>query len=255
MMGREAVELTMKRKRRLVQTAALVLLLLPIWYTDLLWFGTYISADLAGLELTDPLTAFEITLAGRRLWLPLLLSAVPLALAAALLGRVFCSYVCPLNFLLELLPVKGRKNLGNRRLPLVALCIVLVLSLALAVPAFNTVSPVFALMRMMVFGIGIEAALLVMVLLAAFLWGQKIWCRTLCPLGALYGLLGYRRRLFLQVDAEKCVHCGKCGAVCSMGTMPGKGNFEDAVLCTNCGDCVDACHEGAITYTLHGPGA
>ena len=75
--------------RKIIQIFFLVILLLPIWYTDLLWYGTYISADLMGLELTDPLTALEITLAGKSLWLPLLVSALPLTVVALLLGRVF----------------------------------------------------------------------------------------------------------------------------------------------------------------------
>ena len=59
--------------RKIIQVFFLVILLLPIWYTDLLWYGTYISADLMGLELTDPLTVLEITLASKSLWGPLLL--------------------------------------------------------------------------------------------------------------------------------------------------------------------------------------
>ena len=66
----------------------------------------------------------------------------------------------------------------------------LILSLLISLPVFNTVSPVFALMRMLLFGVGLEMVLLLLVLAAALVWGQKIWCRTLCPLGALYGLLG-----------------------------------------------------------------
>ena len=141
----------MRILRKIIQIFFLVLLLLPIWYTDLLWYGTYISADLMGLQLTDPLTALEITLAGKSLWMPLLLSALPLTIVAVLLGRLFCSFVCPLNFLLELMPIKRKKSLKEKNLPLAALGIALLLSLILSLPAFNTVSPVFALMRMMLF--------------------------------------------------------------------------------------------------------
>ena len=246
------MKVTMKLKRRIVQIAALIILLLPLWYTDLLWYGTYISADLAGLELTDPLTALEITLASKSIWLPLIISTIPLVLIAIIFGRVFCSYICPLNFLLELIPIKKKRVLKTRTLPIVSLGIVLILSLILTIPIFNTISPIFAFMRMMLFGIGIEVVLLGIIIVAAIIWGQKIWCRTLCPLGAIYGLLGYRRRLVLTIDESKCVHCNKCEKVCSMGTMPGRENFEDVCLCTNCGDCVDVCGKDAISYSLQG---
>ena len=246
------MKFTMKLRRRVVQIAALIILLLPIWFTHLLWYGTYISAELAGIALTDPLTTLEITLASRSIWFPLIVSTIPLALIAIIFGRVFCSYICPLNFLLELIPTKRKKVLKNRTLPLVSLAMVLVLSLILALPVFNIISPIFAFMRMMLFGIGIELVLLLIVLAAATIWGQKIWCLTLCPLGAIYGLLGYRRFLVLKVDESKCVHCQKCNKVCSMGTAPGLSNFEDTCLCTNCGDCVDVCHKEAISYSLKG---
>ncbi|SFT47543.1 ferredoxin-type protein NapH [Selenomonas sp. GACV-9] len=240
--------------RRLIQLAAIGWLFPPVYFLGTVWVGTYISADFLGVGLTDPLSVLEITLAGKSIWPALWLSAVPLVVLALLLGRVFCSYICPLNFLLELLPRRQERQLVRKTLPIGIAVMVLLLSLVLAVPVNNTISPVFSLLRVLLFGWGSELLLVALVLLAALVWGQKIWCRALCPLGAVYGLLGIKRRLFLQVDAKRCVRCGKCRAACSMGTYPGSGNWKESYLCTNCGDCIDACDKQAIRFTWRGRG-
>ena len=246
------MRVSLKMRRHVIQLLFLALLIPPVYFLDVYWFGTYISADLAGVALTDPLTALEITLAGRTLWWPLWVSALPLILVAVLLGRVFCSYVCPLNLLLEVLPVRRRRQLQQKTWPIVALVVVLAVSLVLAVPVNNTYSPVYALMRGTLFGLGLELVLVLLVLLAALRWGRKIWCRTLCPLGALYGLLGLKRRLAVRVDATRCTHCNACARACSMGTAPGRTELAESYLCTNCGDCIDACKEGALHFTFKG---
>lgn len=246
------MRISIKARRRVIQLLFLGLLIPPVYFLGVFWFGTYISADFAGLALTDPLTALEVTLAGKTLWWPLWLSVVPLVLIAMILGRVFCSYVCPLNLLLELLPVKRKAQLTNRFWPLVSLFIVLLISLVLAIPVNNTYSPVFALMRGTLFGLGLELVIVLLVLLVSLKWGQKIWCRTLCPLGALYGLLGLKRRLAIRVEPSQCIHCGACKRACSMGVSPGSTDFADQYLCTNCGDCIDACEKKAVHFTLKG---
>jgi len=249
------MKITWKSRRRILQLFFFALLFPPLYFTGVYWYGTYISADLLGVALTDPLTVLEITLAGGSIHPALWLSALPLFIVALLLGRVFCSYVCPLNLLLELLPGKLTENKSkNFKLPIYILTIVLVLDLLIRVPVNNTLSPVYALMHVLLFGIGVEAILLIIVLVMALKLGRKSWCRLVCPLGAIYGLLGMKRRLFLQVDQEKCIHCQKCLGACSMGVVPGSSNWQDAYSCTNCGDCVDACEQQALHFSLKGAG-
>ena len=247
------MKIKLKTRRRLLQFLFLALLFPPLYFTGVFWLGTYISADFCGLALTDPLTALEITLAGKMFYPALWLSALPLVLIAVLLGRVFCGYVCPLNLLLELLPGKLEQYKSkNCQLPIYILALVLLLALLLSLPVHNILSPVYGLMHVLLFGFGVELVLVVLVLLLALTMGRKSWCRSLCPLGAIYGLLGLKRRLFLQVDASKCVHCGQCLKACSMGTVPGSSRLKESYLCTNCGDCVDACDKRALHFGIMG---
>ncbi|MDF1614975.1 4Fe-4S binding protein [Desulfurivibrio dismutans] len=56
-------------------------------------------------------------------------------------------------------------------------------------------------------------------LLALNLYERRFWCRYLCPLGALLGLLA-RWSLLRREVAEGCTNCGVCGRNCPGGAEP-----------------------------------
>lgn len=87
----------------------------------------------------------------------------------------------------------------------------------------------------------------VIVLLCVLVFSMMIYrffCRVLCPLGAIYGLLNRVSLYHLKVDEEKCVHCGKCTKVCLMDVDPVK--HPNSAECIRCGACAAACPSGAI---------
>jgi polyferredoxin len=63
------------------------------------------------------------------------------------------------------------------------------------------------------YGVGYHWAWVFAALLAAIVMAQayqkRFWCRNLCPLGALLGLIGSLSPLRPRVS-EKCIACGKC---------------------------------------------
>ena len=236
--------------RHLVQLVAVAFLIAPIYYTDTIWYGTFLSADLLGLFLTDPFTALEITLASKTFHQTLFLSIVPLVVMGLVLGRVFCSFVCPLNLVFELIPYPKIFHHKNRFLPLYAAGVFLLIALIISYPVFNAISPVFELQRAILFGFGVEAVIIALVLIAGFIWGRKAWCQTLCPIGAVYGVLGLKRLVNVRVDHSKCKHCGKCTKNCTMATSPDAHSLAHDFVCTNCGDCISSCPNGAVSYKV-----
>ena len=86
-----------RTNRRIIQLAALGLLFLPtLWPIHNIWIGSYLSSQIFDIALTDPLAALEVILAGKIIWAPLLWSLLPLLIVGMILGRIFCSWICPL---------------------------------------------------------------------------------------------------------------------------------------------------------------
>ncbi len=67
---------------------------------------------------------------------------------------------------------------------------------------------------------------------------KRFWCRALCPLGALYGLLG--RLAPLRRTLDGCTDCGKCKSSCRMGAIKDDTSYAQGE-CILCMDCVYDC--------------
>ena len=89
-------------------------------------------------------------------------------------------------------------------------------------------------------------------LIAAELFvSPRCWCRSFCPGGALYGLLGSRRGLRVNLAPKLCTNCGLCDPVCEMGLdviAESRG-----IECDNCGVCIRHCPEKALAFTFSLP--
>lgn len=199
-----------------------------------------------------------------------------LLVVGALLGRLVCGFLCPFGLVQDLLhkipaPKKLKKLPGDRVLKYLKYAVlvgfVIVLPL-FAVNGFGQGDPWFCkyicpsgtLMAgiPLVLSNGPLAAaagwlfawknLLLIALVVLSLFVFRPFCRYLCPLGAVYGLLNPVALYRYHVDADKCTACGTCRRACP-GDIP-VNKTPNSPECIRCGNCVKACPEGAICPTL-----
>ncbi len=84
-------------------------------------------------------------------------------------------------------------------------------------------------------------------LLVSFIVGSvfifRIFCRFVCPLGALYGLFNRFSVFGIKLNQDKCVHCNLCISRCKLDIHK-VGDQE----CISCGECISVCPTNAITW-------
>jgi polyferredoxin len=77
---------------------------------------------------------------------------------------------------------------------------------------------------------------------------ERFWCRYLCPLGGLLGLIS-KLAIFKRRVKTECISCAKCERICPTGTIDAKlGYASDAGECTMCMDCLGACPSNAVSF-------
>jgi len=78
---------------------------------------------------------------------------------------------------------------------------------------------------------------------------ERFWCRYLCPLGGLLGLISRFALFKRKVDGD-CLACSRCEAVCPTGTIDStKGYASDPAECTLCMDCLKSCPTSHIKFS------
>ena len=190
----------------------------------------------------------------------------------ALIGRGVCGYLCPFGLVQDLLhkipfvkkieTFKGDKALRKAKY-LILLVFVILLPLFLVdiigqgAPYFcKLICPVGMLeggiplvwMNTSMRGaVGFLYAWKGLILLLTILLSVIIYrpfCKYICPLGAIYSLFNSVSLFRYTLDHQKCIHCGRCKAVCEMQCDPVK-NCND-LECIRCGKCKNACPVDAI---------
>ncbi|WP_306536193.1 4Fe-4S binding protein [Geobacter sp.] len=176
--------------------------------------------------------------------------------------KSFCSWLCPVGTLSEAAWKLGRRLFGRTfrvwpwldgalrgvkyLLLLFFVKIILVDMPALAVAAFLD-APYWAVsdVKMLHFFTKMSATTVVVLALLTglSLLYKNVWCRYLCPYGALLGVASFLSPFKVRRDTAGCTGCRSCSRACPSGLpVHGKEKIRSAE-CTGCLTCVASCPE------------
>lgn len=194
-----------------------------------------------------------------------------LLLYCVLFGRMICGWLCPFGYIQELLyqikTPKLKKSPVTRILSYLKYVILVVFVLIVPVtyafrdtplPAFcKYICPAGTLEG----GLGLLSNkvnesyfsmlgplftwkfLLLISIVVGSVFAFRLFCRFICPLGALYGLFNRISIFGVKVVQERCVDCSLCVSHCKLD-IKHVGDQE----CINCGECIDVCPTNAIQW-------
>ncbi|MFH1395392.1 MAG: 4Fe-4S binding protein [Candidatus Omnitrophota bacterium] len=171
------------------------------------------------------------------------------------LGRFFCGWICPLGTFIDSASLirKKNKNVSDNRTGKLRYAKFFVLGVVFVSSLMGGgmvwfFDPLVNMSRFVLFvrnkitdvpGIVITGILFLLIYVSAF-FIPRLWCRSLCPLGAIYAF--FSKFSLLKRKISTCVNCDICKIKCRMGAIKDSADYtkEECILCM---DCVYDCPE------------
>ncbi len=171
-----------------------------------------------------------------------------------IVGRIFCGWICALGTIQDIpkffvkkkfiVPEKLDKVLSN--LKYLVLIIIIFLTWKTAKLVIDPYDPFAAYTHIPA---GFESLLadysigfgsLVLMFIVSFFY-ERLFCKYLCPLGAIYAIVGKISPFKIKRNKSTCIDCKKCTNVCPAHIKVSELDEVKPVECYSCMKCVSTC--------------
>ncbi|MGL1861070.1 MAG: 4Fe-4S binding protein [Pseudodesulfovibrio sp.] len=182
-----------------------------------------------------------------------------LIVMAFLFRKGFCGYICPVGFISNLFERIGRKmklaiiphkwidyplmTLKYGLLGFFAYIVFFSMSIRSVGEFMTGPYNVVADAKMLaLFTNPTAMTLMVLLVLAALsIVIRNVWCRYLCPYGALLGLFAWFGPTAIARDESTCIDCGQCTKGCPSGITVHEKESVRSPECIGCAECIGNC--------------
>lgn len=175
-----------------------------------------------------------------------------------LFGRIYCSILCPLGILQDIMGIGVKKYYYKKWLHFVKYPLfIIVVGVAVAgflmpltflLPSANFISIINHLFSLELIGSLFALSAIIILLILVRLWG-RVYCNTVCPVGAFLSLFAKFSYFKIKIDPTKCVSCKLCEKGCKASCINAKEKHVDNDNCLACFSCLEKCKLNAIHYT------
>lgn len=191
---------------------------------------------------------------------------VALVALTLLVGRVYCSVVCPLGVMQDIISwISGRRKKKKSRFSysvekkwlrygiLVAFFVAFIAGLgpvvALLAPYSSYGRMVASVVSPSLSPVAIVAAVSFVVVAILAWMGGRTYCNTICPVGTILGFFARFALFRPMIDTSKCNSCKRCAKKCKASCIDAKNHRIDYSRCVACMDCMNNCKHGALTLS------
>ncbi len=251
--------------RRLIQISVMLVFMAGNYLEWSILRGNYSAASVINqIPLADPFAAMQMLLAGAVMGVDILIgAAIVFVFYTVFFGRAFCSWICPLNLVIDLAHAVGKrlklKFIEIRMSSSIRYYILaasLILSGILGYAVFELVNPISILHRGLIFGIGMGWGIIGAIFLIELIVKENVWCSKLCPLGGFYSVTTRYSLVKVYHKKDKCTNCDACFAVCPevqvLDRVGHSSGFIRYGACTNCARCIEVCDDQALQFRIFG---
>lgn len=218
-------------------------------------------------------------------------------LITLIFGRVYCSSVCPVGTLQDIVIYLNRRGRRKKRIfkylkpnswiKYTILIITLAFLLSGSILLLNLLDPyslfgkislnllrppviwinnLFAMIfesmgYYFIFPVEIKhydswSILFAVIMLGLLIWlavkRGRLYCNTVCPVGAVLGILSKISIIRINLNRYTCSQCGVCSYICKSGCIDYENYDVDNSRCISCFNCLIVCPENSLTYSIAG---